>query len=86
MTIALNDGSEYPITWCGAADDLFHAEICEPLDVLAAAEKFSQPDATGIITRVSGSTRVPYEGYTNLLSVKRDRFTKNVYVVLEKGA
>ena len=87
MTIMLNNGATHSAVWCGASDGVFHAELNDANDIPAIASEFSDTDATARITEfaeLAPSAQTIYEGYTDLLGVRKDRYTGTITVTLQK--
>lgn len=85
--IRLNDGTEYPVVWCGAADGVLCAELKTPMTVSFAAGIFGDSARTSGVTYLIGGTAAgSFAGYTTLLGVQRDRWNGRVTVQLEKAA
>lgn len=87
MTIKLNNGATHSAVWCGASDGVFHVELADANDILLTASEFSDTDATAKITEIpdlSPTAQTIYEGYTDLLGVRKDRYTGTVTVTLQK--
>jgi hypothetical protein len=55
------------------------------MSVLRAAEIFADVNATSKIVCASGGSEAVYNGYTDLLNVKKDRYNGRVSVALQKS-
>lgn len=90
--VRLNDGSEYPVDFCGLSEGVVTFRTFNPIDVEAAAPVFSNKEATSKITYLFDNGMVPdqpivaavYEGYTRLIGILCDRWDGKCLIQLVK--
>lgn len=91
--IRLNNGKEYDVEFCGMSESVVNFRVADAMTVKAAAQKFSDADATAVITYLMPNSMVPdqpivaavYEGYTHLIGVLVNRWDGRALIQLEKG-
>lgn len=79
--IRLNDGTEYPVDWCGAAQNRMSANILLTDCVADLAVKFSEPEATSRIEFFTGIETIVHVGYTHLTSVVENGWSDGATLV-----
>lgn len=86
MKIRLTDGREYAITVAGAIDGVMIVELAQPVELAAALEAFATGTAVMDVLDGDEVTRT-YEGYTDVIGVKRDRFSglTTVTLAMQRG-
>ena len=90
--IRLNDGSEYPVEYCGLSDNVVGFRIAAPGTIADLAPIFGDPEKTDKITYLLENTLVPdqpivaavYEGYTRHIGLLIDRWNGRPMVQLTK--
>ena len=69
-TITLNNGIKYECPFCGLASvGILYVDIVG-MDLVQALEIFNNPENTKHLEHISGSEKVPYEGFTFLIGVE----------------
>lgn len=92
--IRLNDGTEYPVEFCGLSDNVVGFRIAAPGTIADLAPIFGDSKKTDKITYLLDNTLVPdqpivaavYEGYTRHIGLLIDRYNGHVTIQLQKEA
>ena len=80
------NGESLEVTYCGVSDGVLFFEVIDDGGVLEYAEKFSDPERTGLITyQMDDLPPHVYEGYTRLLSVSKSRWNGYMTINLIQG-
>lgn len=79
--IRLNNGTEYPADWCGAAQRRMSANIQRVGCVAELATAFSDPEATARIEFITGLGTIVHEGYTHLTAIAENGWSDGATLV-----
>lgn len=86
MKILLNDGTEYPVNWCGAADGVLTASLAGKYEIPDLALAFGDPEAVARIEFQYGEMCDIFEGFTRLVGLQLDGWgSGSALVSLERG-
>lgn len=84
--IRMNDGTEYPVTLCGASGPSLCINLVGCFSVLEIADAFSDASRTSEITFISPDESTKYTGYTRLYGVVQGSpENTNILVTMLKG-
>lgn len=67
--IRLNDGTEFPARWCGAAGDVLTASVMTEQSFVDIAEIFANAEKNRAIAFLYGEMETDYEGFTKLILI-----------------
>lgn len=90
--IRLNDGTEYPVEFCGLADGVVAFRMTEPATISTLAPVMADAEKTAKITYLLDNTLVPdqpvvaavHEGYTRNIGILIDRWDGKPLVQMTK--
>lgn len=83
QTITLLDGVSYSVAWCGESMGTLGFELTGEMTLLDAATAFSDAEKTSQIVFTYGPGMFDsYEGFTDLIMLKKENRTASIIVSL----
>ena len=91
--IRMNDGTEYPVEFCGVDDGVCAFRLAREGTAAEMAAAFGNPAVTETITYLMPNPMVPdqpivaavHQGYTDLIGILIDRRGRHPLIQLQKG-